>query len=389
MSSQSISSRWDSAALRRGAEAPASAPLPPLRAVKLLDQVRERVRFLHYSHRTEQAYVQWVRAFVRFHHLHHPRDLGGAEVEAFLSWVANERQAAPSTHKQALSALLFLYGKVLSLDLPWMTEIGRPRTRPRLPVVLTKEEVVRLLRIMEGEHQLLAHLLYGTGMRLLEGLQLRVKDVDFEHRAIIVRQGKGGKDRVVMLPQSLERPLREQLERARVLWAADQAAGRSGVYMPHALERKYPRAGSSWAWFWVFPQAKHSVDPQSGVVRRHHQYDQTFQRAFKRAVTAAGLIKPATPHTLRHSFGTHLLQGGYDIRTVQELLGHADVATTMIYTHVLRVGGGGVHSPADSLPDLPSVSLGADATWPATERTASQLRPSSTDAPAHPSREIR
>ena len=377
------------AARFRGAEAPASPALPPLRAVKLLDQVRERVRFLHYSRRTEQAYVQWVRAFVRFHHIRHPRDLGSVEVEAFLSWVANVRQAAPSTHKQALSALLFLYGKVLNLHLPWMTEIGRPRTRPRLPVVLTKEEVARIIRIMEGEHQLLARLLYGTGMRLMEGLQLRIKDVDFEHRAIIVREGKGSKDRVVMLPQSLEVPLREQFERARVLWAADQVAGRGGVYMPHALERKYPRAGSSWAWFWVFPQAKHSVDPQTGIVRRHHIYDQTFQRAFKRAVTAAGIIKPATPHTLRHSFGTHLLQAGYDIRTGQELLGHADVATTMIYTHVLRVGGGGVHSPADSLPESPGLSLCADVTGPATERTASQLWATSTDAPAHPSREIR
>ncbi len=208
------------------------------------------------------------------------------------------------------------------------------------------------LTLLQGEHRLLAQLLYGTGMRIHEALQLRVKDVDFEHQAIVVREGKGGKDRVVMLPQSLVPALREQLGRARVLWAADQAQGNGGVAMPDALERKYPRAGSSWTWFWVFPQATHSTDPRSGVVRRHHLYDQTFQRAFKRAVQEAGIQKPATPHTLRHAFATHLLQAGYDIRTVQELLGHADVSTTMIYTHVLKVGGGGVRSPADLLPQL-------------------------------------
>jgi len=329
---------------------PSSAPaLVPLRSVRLLDQIRERVRLLHYSRRTEQAYVQWTRAFIRFHHLQHPRDLGGPEVEAFLSWLAGERRAAPSTHKQALSALLFLYGKVLGQNLPWMSEIGRPRTRPRLPVILTKDELSRVFRVMNGEHALFARVLYGTGMRLSEGLQLRVKDVDFDHRAIIVRDGKGRKDRVVMLPKSLEPPLREQLGRSRVLWLSDQAAGRGGVFMPDALERKYPRAGASWSWFWVFPQATHSVDPRSGVVRRHHMYDQTFQRAFKKAVAAAGVVKPATPHSLRHAFATHLLQGGYDIRTVQDLLGHADVATTMIYTHVLKVGGGAVRSPVDAM----------------------------------------
>jgi integron integrase len=307
------------------------------------------VRLLHYSRRTEQAYVHWCRAFIRFHHLQHPRDLGGPEVEAFLSWLADERRAAPATHKQALSALLFLYGKVLGQNLPWMSEIGRPRTRPRLPVILTRDELSRVFRLMDGEHRLFARVLYGTGMRLSEGLQLRVKDVDFDHRAIIIREGKGRKDRVVMLPESLAPPLQEQLARSRVLWLADQAAGRGGVFMPDALEHKYPRAGSSWSRFWVFPQATHSVDPQSGVVRRHHMYDQTFQRAFKRATVAAGLVKPATPHSLRHAFATHLLQAGYDIRTVQDLLGHADVATTMIYTHVLKVGGGAVRSPVDSM----------------------------------------
>lgn len=327
-------------------------PLPPLRSARLLDQLRERLRYLHYSPRTEQAYVYWACAFIRFHDRRHPSTMGGPEVELFLSWLTNKRKVSASTHSQALSALLFLYGKVLAVDLPWMSGLDRPRARKRLPVVLSPDEVARILAVMDGEHQLFARLLYGTGLRITEGLQLRVKDVDFARRAIIVREGKGGKDRIVMLPQSLEAPLREQLMRARALWLADHEAGRGGVEMPDALERKYPRAGHSWTWFWVFPQATHSVDPRSGVVRRHHMYDQTFQRSFRRAIGLAGIAKPATPHTLRHSFATTLLQNGYDIRTVQELLGHSDVSTTMIYTHVLNVGGGGVRSPVDSLPDI-------------------------------------
>jgi integron integrase len=251
-----------------------------------------------------------------------------------------------------LSALLLLYQKVLGLSLPWMEAIGRPRREPRLPVVLSVDEVLRILALLQGEQRLFAQLLYGTGMRITEGLQLRVKDVDFDQRTIVIRAGKGGKDRSVMLPLTLVPALRDQLARARVLWSADGEAGHGGVSMPGALDRKYPRAGASWAWFWVFPQADHSVDPRSGVVRRHHMYDQTFQRAFKRAVERVGVNKPATPHTLRHSFATHLLQAGYDIRTVQELLGHSDVSTTMIYTHVLKVGGGGVRSPVDSLPQM-------------------------------------
>nr|WP_310737697.1 integron integrase [Mitsuaria sp. WAJ17] len=326
-----------------------AADLPPLRSKRLLDQLRERIRFLHYSLRTEEAYVYWCRAFIRFHRLQHPKDLGAEAVEAFLSWLADERRVASSTHRQALSALLFLYGKVLGVNLPWMQEIGRPRSQRRIPVVLTREELGRVFAMMQGEHALLAQLLYGTGLRIAEALQLRVKDLDFSHRALIVRHGKGGKDRVLMLPEALQIPLKVQLQRAHVLWSADQAAGKGGVEMPDALERKYPRAGASWAWFWVFPQDHHSVDPRSGVVRRHHLYDQTFQRAFKRAIQGADIHKPATPHTLRHSFATHLLQDGYDIRTVQDLLGHADVATTMIYTHVLKVGGGAVRSPMDAL----------------------------------------
>ena len=320
--------------------------LPPLR---LMDQLRHQIRYLHYSIRTEQAYVHWVRAFVRFHGLRHPAELGGAEVEAFLAWLAADRDVAVSTHKQALSALLFLYQKVLGLSVPWMQEISRPQRPPRLPVVLSHDEVARVLAALPDEHRLFGQLLYGTGMRLLEGLRLRVKDIDFERRAIVVREGKGGKDRIVMLPASLEQPLRAQLAAAHAVWTADRAAGVAGVQVPNALDRKYPRAPLSWMWFWVFPQASLSDDPRGAGMRRHHQLDQSFQRAFKRAVLAAGITKPATPHTLRHSFATHLLLGGYDIRTVQELLGHSDVSTTMIYTHVLKLGGGAVRSPVDHL----------------------------------------
>jgi integron integrase len=324
--------------------------LPALQSVRLLDQLRERIRGLHYSPRTEEVYLHWCRAFIRFHDRRHPAEMAGPEVEAFLQHLACQRSVAPSTHNQALSALLFLYTKVLRVQLPWLNEIGRPLVRRRLPVVLTRDEVIAVFERMGGEHRLLARLMYGTGLRLTEALQLRVKDLDFGMRAVIVREGKGGKDRVVMLPECLTQPLRDQLAHARRTWLQDAAEQRGGVEMPHALDRKYPRMGQSWAWFWVFPQDHHSTDPRSGVVRRHHLYDQTFQRAFKRAVAAAGISKPASPHTLRHSFATHLLQSGSDIRTVQALLGHADVATTMIYTHVLKLGGGAVRSPLDALP---------------------------------------
>lgn len=326
-----------------------SVGLPATAPRRLLDQVRERVRYLHYSLRTEEAYVHWIRAFVRFHGLRHPRDMGGPQVEAFLSWLSTERGVAVSTHRQALSALLFLYQQVFDQQLPWMQAIGRPQRKPRLPEVLSVSEVRSVLTLLDGTHGVLARLLYGTGLRISEALQLRIKDVDFERRTIVVRCGKGGKDRVVMLPDALAPNLREQMHRAHVLWQADARAGRGGVQMPDALERKYPRAGASWAWFWVFPQASHATCPRSGVVRRHHLFDQTFQRDFKRAVLSAGIVRPATPHTLRHSFATHLLQSGTDIRTVQELLGHSDLSTTMIYTHVLKVAAGGTRSPLDAL----------------------------------------
>ena len=269
--------------------APATSPLPALRSTKLLDQLRERIGLLHYSRRTEEAYVHWCRSFIRFHGLRHPADMGAPEVESFLGWLACERKVSASTHKQALSALLFLYSKVLAVQLPWMNEVGRPRVQRRLPVVLSQEELAGVFRYRDGEHRLFAHLLYGTGMRLAEGLQLRVKDWDFAHRTVIVRAGTGGKDRLLMLPQSLVPALREQLAKAHGLWAADQVQGRGGVEMPNALERKYPRAGATWPWFWVFPQAAHSTEPRSGIIRRHHMYDQSFQRAFKRAVQAAGM----------------------------------------------------------------------------------------------------
>lgn len=325
------------------------AELPPLQSTKLLDQVRERVRYLHYSIRTEQAYVYWTRGFILFHGKKHPKALGGAEVEAYLAWLANERQVAASTHKQALSALAFLYQQVLGLDFPWLKDIGRPKAIQRLPVVLTQDEVARVLAALDGQHRLAGQLLYGTGMRLLEGLRLRVKDIDFEHQTIIVREGKGGKDRAVMLPARLAQALREQLRNAKLVWEQDRRADVGPVWLPNALERKNPKAGFTWGWQWVFPMAQLSVDPRSGLRRRHHMQDQSFQRAFKKAVLRSGIDKPATPHTLRHSFATHLLQARYDIRTVQELLGHSDVSTTMIYTHVLKVGGAGVLSPLDAL----------------------------------------
>ena len=315
----------------------------------LVAAVRERIRYLHYSLRTEEAYVHWVRAFVRFHGLRHPRLMGGPEVEAFLAWLSAERGVSVSTHRQALSALLFLYQQVLGQQLPWMQAIARPQRQARLPTVLSVTEVGAVLGRLQGTHRTLGQLLYGTGMRITEALQLRVKDVHFDRRVIVVRQGKGGKDRVVMLPATLAPALTEQLRQARALWHADAGAGHSGVQLPDALERKYPRAGTSWGWFWVFPQATHSVCPRSGVQRRHHLFDQTFQRGFRRAALDAGILSPATPHTLRHSFATHLLQAGYDIRTVQELLGHADVSTTMIYTHVLARVVSTTVSPLDAL----------------------------------------
>lgn len=322
---------------------------PTFQSTRLLGQVREQARYLHYSLRTEKAYVYWVRLFVRWHGLKHPRDMGPAEVQAFLTMLASERHVASSTHSQALSALLFLYREVLGIDLPWLQDLDRPRYTRRIPTVLTPQEVAHLLRSMEGEVQLVARLLYGTGMRLMEALRLRIKDVDFDRRVIVVREAKGNKDRVVMMPQSLEADLRAQLAEARTRWENDRQSGCGGVDVPHALEKKYPSVGLTWGWFWMFPSPALSTDPQTGVIRRHHLYEERLQRAVKRAVAASDIHKRVSAHTLRHSFATHLLQAGTDIRTVQELLGHSDVSTTMIYTHVLKVAAGGARSPLDTL----------------------------------------
>ncbi len=325
-------------------EAP-STPPPP----KLLDQVRDRIRVKHYSIRTETQYLQWIRRFILFHDKRHPRDMGAAEVEAFLTHLAVEGRVAASTQNQALSALLFLYREVLGINLPWLDGVVRAKLPQRLPVVLTRQEVGGLLDRMSGLHGMMARLLYGTGMRLMECVRLRVKDVDFERAEIVVRDGKGAKDRVTMLPQSLIGPLQDHLRWRRQLFDDDKAKGRAAVYLPNALDKKYPNAETDWAWQYVFPAAGFSVDPRSGDERRHHVDEKALQRAVKKAVQASGMAKLATPHTFRHSFATHLLQSGYDIRTVQELLGHADVATTMIYTHVLNKGGRGVTSPLDAM----------------------------------------
>lgn len=314
---------------------------------KLLDQMRERIRLRHYSIRTEQVYCEWVKRFIRFHRYRHPLEMGAPEVEDFLSDLAVRRNVSASTQNQALSALLFLYREVLQVDLPWLKDVVRAKKPQRLPVVLAVEEVRSVLAGLDGDLWLLCSLLYGTGMRLMEGLRLRGKDVDFARGEILIRDGKGMKDRVTVLPRSLLQPLRQHLSLMRALHKAELQAGRGDVWLPSALERKYPRAAWEWGWQYVFPAAGLSVDPRSGAVRRHHLDEKRVQRNFKRAVQAAGLVKPATPHTLRHCFATHLLESGQDIRTVQELLGHADVKTTMIYTHVLNRGGLAVLSPLD------------------------------------------
>ena len=323
------------------------APAPAATHPRLLDQLRDRIRFRHYSYRTELAYVHWVRRFIIFNNKRHPRELGASHVTAFLSSLANQGQVAASTQNQALAGVLFLYREVLEIQLPWLTEIARAKRPRRLPVVLTRAEVHAILEKMEGEHALMARLMYGTGMRLTECLQLRVKDVELERCEVLVRQGKGAKDRITMFPHSLVETMRIHLTGVRRTYEADRARRIAGVELPHALERKKPAAGKTWAWHWVFPQDHLSRDPRSGVVRRHHAYDQTFSRMLRRASHKAGIAKPVSAHTLRHSFATHLMEAGYDIRTVQELLGHRDVSTTMIYTHVLNRGGRGVVSPLD------------------------------------------
>lgn len=317
------------------------------REPRLLDQVRGRMRRLGMARRSEEAYVGWIRRFILANGKRHPRDMGAPEIERFLTHLAVKGKVSASTQNQALSALLFLYREVLGVTLPWMDDIPRAKKPRRLPVVLTRREVQVLLAEMSGVHWLMTSLLYGTGMRLMECVRLRVKDVDFERRELLIRHGKGGKDRRTMLPGSLVEPLQRQLAEARRLHANDLHAGFGRVWLPDALARKYRNSNIEWSWQYVFPASKRSHDPRDGVVRRHHVDESGLQRAVKRARQAAHVHKPATCHTLRHSFATHLIEDGYDIRTVQELLGHKDVSTTQIYTHVLNRGGLGVTSPLD------------------------------------------
>lgn len=317
------------------------------RGLGLLEGVRARCRVKHYSLRTEQAYVHWAWRFILANGKQHPRDMGASEVEAFLSKLATRDDVAASTQNQALSALLFLYREVLAIDLPWMESVVRAKRPQKMPTVLSRAETMRLLALMDGQAGLMAALLYGTGMRLMECVRLRVQDIGFDRNEITVRNGKGGKDRRVPLPRRLRGRLSEQVERVRILHSREREAGGGEVYLPHALGRKYPNAGTEFAWQYVFPALRESKDPRSGRTRRHHIDESVLQRAVKRAREQAGIDKPATCHTLRHSFATHLLESGHDIRTVQELMGHKDVSTTQIYTHVLGRGAHGVLSPLD------------------------------------------
>ena len=314
---------------------------------RLLDQVREAIRVRHYSYRTELQYVAWIRRYILFHGKRHPADLGGADVEMFLSHLANSRHVAAATQSQALAALLFLYRHVLNADLPWLSNVVRARRPKRLPVVLTRADVKRVLAQLDGVHRLIASLLYGSGLRVLEALRLRVKDVDLERGILTVRDGKGAKDRITVLPETLREQLRMQLSVVRDRHEYAKANGFAGVELPHSLERKYPRAHLELGWQYVFPAMRPARDPRTGTWRRHHLMMETIQRRVKRAVQLAGIEKPASCHTFRHCFATHLIEAGADIRTVQELMGHASVKTTQIYTHVLNRGGIAARSPLD------------------------------------------
>jgi integron integrase len=314
---------------------------------KLLDQVRDALRLKHYAYSTEKTYTDWIERFIRFHKLRHPREMNTPEIEAFLTHLAVKRNVAPSTQNQALSALLFLYRHVLDIELIGRVDAVRAKEEKHLPVVLTKAEVQLVIARISGLHQIMAKLLYGSGIRLMECLRLRVKDIEFEQSQIMVRDTKGNEDRVTMLPQSIAPLLRSHLATVKQLHEADLANGYGMVELPYALERKYPNADREWYWQYVFPSEKHSVDPRSKVVRRHHLDESGLQKAVRRAATEAGITKHVTPHIFRHCFATHLLEAGYDIRTVQELLGHKDVKTTQIYTHVLNKGPSGVRSPLD------------------------------------------
>ena len=321
--------------------------MQPAAKSRLLDFLRAEIRKRHYSYRTEKQYVGWVVRFIEFHHGQHPESLGGPEVEAFLSHLATTRDVAAATQAQALAALLFLYKRVLHVDLPWLGNVTRAKRPKRLPVVLSREEVRHLLNHLRGPYRVIASLLYGSGLRLLEALQLRIKDVDLSTRSLVVRDGKGFKDRVTVIPHSLIAPLRIRVARLREIHDAAVDAGFGGVELPHALHRKYPRAHLDFGWQYLFPAAHPTRDPRTGAWRRHHLHEQSMQRVMREAVRRSGLEKPASCHTFRHCFATHLLEGGADIRTVQELMGHASVKTTQIYTHVLNRGGIATRSPLD------------------------------------------
>ena len=317
--------------------------------VKLLDQVRQAIRTRHYSHRTEKAYVHWIKRFTGFHDQRHPAEMGEAEIGQFLSSLASHRRVSASTQKQALNAVLFLDREGFGKEIGYVNGVVRAKRPARLPVVLSRQEVRAILARLDGNEWIMGTLLYGAGLRLTECLRLRVKDGDFSCNEIRVRSGKGNKDRVTMLPAVVKEPLRRHLEQVRQDYDADVTRGFAGVPLPDALARKYPNAAKDWGWDWVFPASKLYRDPRSGVTCRYHIHESVLQKAVKEAVKKTGIAKPASCHTFRHSFGTHLLEDGYDIRTIQELLGHQDISTTMIYTHVLTRGGSGVASPADRL----------------------------------------
>ena len=313
----------------------------------LLEQVRQTCRLKHFSLKTEKAYLTWIRRFILFNNKRHPKEMGEKEISKYLTYLADKANVSASTQNQAFSAILFLYRDVLEINLSKIDHIHRPRRSSKLPVVFTKEEVNAVIDQLHGTKKLMAVLLYGSGLRLMECIRLRVKDVDFGYNQITVRDGKGRKDRLTMLPISLKNPLKEHLEKVKLIHDKDLTKGFGEVYLPNALERKYPNANKQWIWQYVFPASRLSVDPRSGKIHRHHEFETNLQRAVKDAIMKAKVNKAGSCHTLRHSFATHLLENGYDIRTVQELLGHKDVKTTMIYTHVLNKGGRGVKSPVD------------------------------------------